>query len=89
MGAIDVGAEHTDEIGQLRSQVEELRGRLAEVEAHAVAAQQEAHHAREEVIRLREQVAAAERDQQDLKSVRARLTRMQLRGLLARVLNRR
>ena len=48
----------------------------------------DAHFAREEVLRLRDQVVAAERDQQDLKTARARLARIKRRGLVDRVLNR-
>jgi len=56
--------------------------------ARAEAAEREAHGAREEALRLRDQAAAAERDQQDLKTARARLTRIRRRGLVARMLNR-
>jgi chromosome segregation ATPase len=71
----------------LNKQIGDLRDQLGEVEARAKAAEQEAHWAREEVLRLRDQVVAAERDQQDLKTARARLARIKRRGLLARILN--
>ena len=82
------GPEHSEEFQSLKTQIEELRDQLGRVEARAEAAEQEAHGAREEVLRLRDQVAAAERDQQDLRTARAGLARIRRRGLLARVLNR-
>ena len=72
----------------LEARVEELRDQLGRVEVRAEAAEREAHRAREEVLRLRDQVAAAERDQQDLRAARARLVRIKRRGLVARILNR-
>ncbi|MBV9777990.1 MAG: hypothetical protein JO143_13180 [Acetobacteraceae bacterium] len=82
------GPEHTEELQRLKAQMEELRDQLGRVEARSEAAEQEAHRAREEVLRLRDQVAAAERDQQDLRGARARLARLKRRGLVARMLNR-
>ena len=82
------GPGHPGEPQSLKTQIEELRGQLGEVEARANAAEQEAHWARQEVLRLRDQVVAAERDQQDLRTARARLARLKRRGLVARVLNR-
>jgi predicted nucleic acid-binding Zn-ribbon protein len=61
------GPEHTEELQSLKAQIEDLRDQLGRVEARAEAAEQEAHTAREEVMGLRDQVAAAERDQQDLR----------------------
>ncbi|MBV9116072.1 MAG: hypothetical protein JOY63_01770 [Acetobacteraceae bacterium] len=82
------GPERTEELQRLKAQMEELRDQLGRVEARSEAAEQEAHRAREEVLRLRDQVAAAERDQQDLRAARARLARLKRRGLVARMLNR-
>ena len=82
------GPERPGELQGLKTQLEELRDQLGRVEARAEAAEGEAHAAREEVLRLRDQVVAAERDQQDLKTARARLTRIRRRGLVARMLNR-
>lgn len=82
------GSEGPEESQALRVVIEALRKRIASVEARAEGAEREAHQAREEVLRLRDQVAAAQHDQQDLKTTRARLTRVQVRGLIARVLNR-
>ena len=82
------GPEHTEELQRLKAQMEELRDQLGRVEARLEAAEQEAHWAREEVLRLRDQVAATERDQQDLRTARARLARLKRRGLVARMLNR-
>ena len=81
------GSEHSEELQSLKAQIEELRNQLARIEARAETAEQEAHTAREEVLRLRDQVVAAERDQQDLKTARARLARTKQRGLVARILN--
>lgn len=80
--------EQSGELQALQKQIEELREQLGTVEVQASAAEQEAHQAREEVLLLRDQVVAAEREQQDLKTARARLARMNVRGLLARILNR-
>jgi predicted nucleic acid-binding Zn-ribbon protein len=82
------GSERPGELQGLRRQLEELRDQLGRVEARAEAAEREAHRAREEVLGLRDQVAAAERDQQDLRAARARLARIRRRGLVARMLNR-
>jgi hypothetical protein len=82
------GAENPQELLALRALVETLHERIASVEARAQNAEHEAHLAHEEVLRLRDQLAAAQRDQQDLKTTRARLARVQVRGLLARILNR-
>ena len=82
------GSEPSEELQNLKTQIEELRDQLGRVEARAEAAEREAHGASEEVLRLRDQVAAAERDQQDLRAARAGLARIRRRGLLARVLNR-
>lgn len=73
----------------LRAEIEALHGRVARAEARAEDAERGAHQAREEVLQLRDQVAAAQRDQQDLKTARARLGRIQVRGLVARILNHR
>lgn len=72
----------------LQEQVDNLRGRLARLEAETSTAKREAHQAHEEVLHLRDQLAAAERDQQDLRTTRARLARIKVRGLVARILNR-
>jgi predicted nucleic acid-binding Zn-ribbon protein len=82
------GPEHSEEFQSLKTQLEELRDQLGRVAARAEAAEREAYGAREEVLRLRDQVAAAERDQQDLRTARARLARIRRRGLVARMLNR-
>jgi predicted nucleic acid-binding Zn-ribbon protein len=82
------GLQGPKELQALLEIVETLRDRIASVEARAESAEREAHHAQEEVARLRDQVAAAERDQQDLRTARARLARIQVRGLIARILNR-
>lgn len=80
--------EKPDDLDALREEVRSLRDHLARAEAQVVAAETEALRARDEILGLRDQVAAAERDQQDLRSVRARLTRLHLRGIFARILNR-
>jgi predicted nucleic acid-binding Zn-ribbon protein len=82
------GPEHSREFQSLNRQIEDLRNQLGRVAARAEAAEREAHRAREEVLGLRDQVAAAERDQQDLRAARARLARVKRRGLVARMLNR-
>jgi predicted nucleic acid-binding Zn-ribbon protein len=81
--------ELSDELRALRKQVENLRDQLGTVEVETRNARKEARQAREEVLRLRDQVVAAERDQQELKTARARLARISVRGLLTRILNRR
>lgn len=73
----------------LQDQVTSLQKQVASIEARASGAEREAQQARQEVLRLRDQLAAAERDQQELKTARARLARLHTRGLLARILNRR
>ena len=81
----------TDLSGQLlamRQEIEEFRRQFGEVKARATHAEHEAQTAHEEILRLRDQLSAAERDQQDLRTARARLARLNVRGLLARVLNR-
>jgi phage terminase Nu1 subunit (DNA packaging protein) len=80
--------EDPKELQALRVAVKALRDRIASVEARAEGAEREANQVREEVLRLRDQVAAAQRDQQDLKTARARLASVQVRGLIARILNR-
>ena len=82
------GVESADELRSLRKLVEALRNRITAVEAQAMDAEQEAHQAREEILQLRDQVAAAQRDQQDLKATRAQLARVRVRGLVARIVNR-
>lgn len=82
------GPDGPEEFRALLAMVENLRDRIVSVEARAEDAEREAHQAHEEVSCLRDQVAAAERDQQDLKTARARLARIQVRGLIARILNR-
>lgn len=77
-----------DEIHALHRELDDLRGHLARVEAEMAIAKREAQHAREEVLHLRDQVVAAERDQQDLRTARARLARPSVRGWMARVLSR-
>ena len=72
----------------MRQEIEEFRRKFGEVEARARRAEHEAQTAHEEILRLRDQLTAAERDQQDLRTARARLARLNVRGLLARVLNR-
>lgn len=81
-------AEKSDDLDALREEVRSLRDHLARVEAQAATAEMEALRARDEILGLRDQVAAAERDQQDLRSARAQLTRLRLRGIFARILNR-
>ena len=58
------------------------------VEAYARDASRDAAAAREEISKLRDQLVAAERDQQDLRTARARLSRLMSRGLLGRLLDR-
>ena len=82
------GPDGPEEFRALLAMVENLSDRIVSVEARAEDAEREAHQAHEEVSCLRDQVAAAERDQQDLKTARARLARIQVRGLIARILNR-
>jgi predicted nucleic acid-binding Zn-ribbon protein len=76
-----------DELAALREQVDALRTQLAKVEAEAAAARHEAVATRCEVLDLRDQVTAAERDQQDLRTARARLARLNIRALIARLLH--
>ena len=71
----------------LQEQVDGLHGRVASLEGETATAKQEARQARDEVLHLRDQLAAAQRDQQDLRTTRARLARIKVRGLLARILN--
>ncbi|KAA5612289.1 hypothetical protein [Rhodovastum atsumiense] len=78
----------TDVVSGLRTEIEDLRRQIREIDRQASDARQEAHQAHEEVLRLRDVVAAAQRDQQDLRTARARLDRVRMRGLLARILNR-
>jgi len=77
------------EVTQLQALVQTLQGQLHSVERKAADAARDARNAREEVQQLRDAVAKAERDQQELRTVRARLGRLARRGLLARILNRR
>lgn len=72
----------------MQTQIDELRAHVVRLEAETTAAKQEAHRAHDEVLHLRDQVVAAERDQQDLRTTRARLARVSVRGLIARILNR-
>ena len=58
------------------------------VEEYARNASRDAAAAKEEILKLRDQVVAAERDQQDLRTARARLSRLTSRGLLGRLLDR-
>lgn len=81
-------AHQLDEIDDLQLQNAALRGHISRLEAEGATARQEARLAREEVLHLRDQLVAAERDQQDLKTARARLERYQLRGWMARMLKR-
>ena len=77
-----------DELRVLRKLVEALQERTASNEEHAKTAAVEARAAHQEILGLRDQLAAAERDQQDLRTARARLVRLKSRGLLWRILNR-
>lgn len=71
----------------LRAEIEHLRQRLIQVEEEVSQARQDAHQARQETLQLRDALAAAQRDQQDLKSARAQLSRIRVRGLLGRIFN--
>lgn len=73
--------EQVPELAALQRQVEEMRRRIEQLE-------REARETAEDVLHLRDQVAGGQRDQQDLRTARARLTRLELRGLVKRVLNR-
>ena len=77
-----------DELAALREQVDALRAQLAKIEAEAAAGRHEAAAAHRIVLDLRDQVSAAERDQQDLRTARARLARLSVRALIARLLHR-
>jgi hypothetical protein len=70
-----------DDAAGLRAEIDALRRRICDMERHA-------DTAGEELLRLRDIVAAAQRDQQDLRLTRARLGRVSARGLFARILNR-
>jgi chromosome segregation ATPase len=72
----------------MRKEIEEFRRQFETVEARAMRAENEARAAREEILGLRDQLVAAERDQQDLRTARAKLARLSVRRLLARLLNR-
>lgn len=76
------------ELQALRAEIEVLRDHLADVNAQVDDAVQEARQARKEVVWLHDQLVAAERDQQDLRTARARLARIRTRGLVSRLLNR-
>jgi predicted nucleic acid-binding Zn-ribbon protein len=78
----------SDEVRDLQMQIAALADRLKDAEFEASEARREAHEAREQVKLLRDEVAAAERDQQDLRTARARLKRFTERRLTARILNR-
>lgn len=82
IGADDGQAE------ELAALLGSLRDHLTAVETQARTAAREAAAARAEVALLRDEVAAAERDQQDLRTMRAKLQRLSGRGLMARILNR-
>ena len=72
----------------IRQEMEDFRRQFETVEARATRAETEAQAAHQEILRLRDQLAAAERDQQELRAARARLARLTVRGLLARMLDR-
>jgi chromosome segregation ATPase len=72
----------------MRKEIEEFRRQFETIEARAMRAENEARAAREEILGLRDQLVAAERDQQDLRTARAKLARLSVRRLLARLLNR-
>lgn len=74
-------------LDELFDLVESLRQRVVQAEEGAAAASKVAQLTRQEVERLRDQVAAAERDQQDLRTARARLDRLSRRGFWQRLLN--
>lgn len=78
----------SDEIRRLQDQVGQLNVRLEKAERELAEAKGEAHEARERVLELRDQVVAAQRDQQDLRTARARLRRFAERGFIARLFNR-
>lgn len=78
----------SDEIHRLQDQIGQLTVRLDRAERELAEAKAEAHEARERVLELRDHVAAAQRDQQDLRTARARLRRFAERGFFARLLNR-
>jgi predicted nucleic acid-binding Zn-ribbon protein len=72
----------------MRKEIEEFRRQFETIEARVMRAENEARAAREEILGLRDQLVAAERDQQDLRTARAKLARLSVRRLLARLLNR-
>ena len=80
--------EGPDDLDQLFDLVETLRKQLVTVEQVAKSAAADARSARSEVVRLRDEVAAAERDQQELRSARAKLARLSRPGLLRSLLRR-
>lgn len=80
--------ELKEQLEKLLHRVENLLERVDRAEADSSQARREAHDAHELVAALRDEVAAAQRDQQDLRTARARLRRFSQRGLLARILNR-
>ncbi len=69
--------EPIDGIEALLEMVETLRTAAAANEARSKLALAEARAARAEVLRLKDDLAAAQRDQQDLRSARARLKRLE------------
>ena len=77
----------SDEIRRLQDQVGQLNVRLEKAERERAEAKGEAHEARERVLELRDQVVAAQRDQQELRTARARLRRFAARGVIARLFN--
>ena len=79
-GVAMLSKERIDGIAALQAESAALRDRIAGVETQAEDAEREACLAREEVLALRDQLAAAQRDQQDLRTIRARLARVQIRG---------
>ena len=79
-GVAMLSKEGIDGFAALQAESAALRDRIAGVETQAEDAEREAYLAREEVLALRDQLAAAQRDQQDLRTIRARLARVQIRG---------
>jgi chromosome segregation ATPase len=77
-----------DNPDRLRAEIDNLRRHIEAIESQVGEARRDAREAREEAMRLHDAIAAAQRDQQDLRTARARLKRVTARGLFARVLNR-
>ena len=76
------GMRATDDIVRMRAELGRLKGEM-------IIARREVQEARDQNLYLKDKVAAAERDQQDLRTARARLARMKLRAFLMHVLRQR